>query len=151
MLLDWFQDPQKQLGQCFERFWSWLHPDLRRVEDEDDRVLAIAFAEINLSKSQRRLILFLPFIGFPIGGGIGLLIAAYLRLPLATYWGAGFFVGGGMAGWAFLIALYALLMRRKVREAMRELGYKVCPGCGYDLRGVSVGCPECGWRREPAS
>ena len=150
MLLDWFQNPSEQLDRCCYRGWSWLHPDLRRVEDEDDRALALVFAYINLSKSQRRLTFFLGFFLLPvIGAGIGVLLAVYLRLPLA--WGCAFYFGGGMAGLAFFYGLHALLMRRKVREAMRELGYEVCPGCGYDLRGGSSGCPECGWRREPAS
>ncbi len=150
MLSDWFQDPEKQLHRCWFRLWVWLHPDLQRIEDEDDRMWALLFAEVSLSKSQRRLDFFLGvFLSPLIGGGIGLLIAAYLRLP--STWILAFYLGGFMAGMALSFGVYALLTRRKVREAMRELGYEVCPGCGYDLRGVSSSCPKCGWRREPAS
>ena len=150
MLLDWFQDPQKQLVRCWIRLLAWPHPDLLRIEDEDDRMWALLFADISLSKSKRRLTFFLGFFLFPlIGIAIGVLLAVYLRLPVE--WGIAVSYAGSMAGMAFFFGLYALLMRRKVREAMRELGYNICPGCGYDLRGDSSGCPECGWRREPAS
>ncbi len=42
------------------------------------------------------------------------------------------------AGWVFA--------RPEVFRALREVGVKVCPKCGYDLRGQSGdSCPECGW------
>ncbi len=150
MLSDWFQDPEKQLLRCWFRLWVWLYPDLQRIEDEDDRMWALLFAEVSLSKSKRRLTFFLGFFLFPlIGGAVGMLLAVYLRPPVD--WAIAVSFAGSMAGAAVFFGLDGLLMRRKVREAMRELGYEVCPGCGYDLRGVSSSCPKCGWRRERAS
>lgn len=46
---------------------------------------------------------------------------------------------------------YRWVYTRPVRLAMRELGYDVCPGCGYWLRGLNesvMRCPECGAVRE---
>lgn len=40
---------------------------------------------------------------------------------------------------------------KPVRMAMRELGYDVCPGCGYWLRGLDdrvQHCPECGMKKD---
>lgn len=52
-----------------------------------------------------------------------------------------------MAAW-----LYRLIYAKPVRRAMRDLGYDVCIGCGYRLRGLNddiARCPECGHPREP--
>ncbi len=47
--------------------------------------------------------------------------------------------------WPLISGPFAL--RRHIRRKR-----SLCVACGYDLRGnLSQGCPECGWRREPAS
>jgi hypothetical protein len=51
-----------------------------------------------------------------------------------------------VAAWTF-----RWVYTRPVRMAMRELGYDVCPGCGYWLHGLNDDvkrCPECGAQRE---
>ena len=41
--------------------------------------------------------------------------------------------------------LYRNLARKKLRQYLVGQGYKVCLGCGYDLRGqTEARCPECG-------
>ncbi len=56
--------------------------------------------------------------------------------------------------WVILTGLRWMSARRATFEALREMGYDVCLKCGYWLRGLGdevKRCPECGWRREPAS
>ena len=49
------------------------------------------------------------------------------------------------------VYLFALLMM-SVMPRDDRLRRGQCPKCGYDLKGrLRLGCPECGWRREPAS
>lgn len=51
------------------------------------------------------------------------------------------------AAWA-----YRFIYVRPVRRAMRDLGFDVCIGCGYRLRGLPPEidrCPECGSPRAP--
>ena len=51
-------------------------------------------------------------------------------------------------GPSLLIATIAVPLVRQNLRAKRGR----CLPCGYDLRGdLARGCPECGWRREPAS
>ncbi len=68
-------------------------------------------------------------------------------LPLQPIWVG--FVGNTLcyaSAWWGLCSTPAPI-RRWVRRRRGQ-----CPTCGYDLRGnVAEGCPECGWRREPAS
>ncbi len=47
---------------------------------------------------------------------------------------------------------FRLFYRRHIREALRKVGYELCPRCGYNLGhgDLSRACPECGWRPEPA-
>ena len=57
---------------------------------------------------------------------------------------------GAVVG-AVWIRLYFRRHRREFRQAMSELGYELCPGCGYWLRGLpddTDRCPECGAKRE---
>jgi hypothetical protein len=40
-----------------------------------------------------------------------------------------------------------------IRRALRDMGYDICEGCGYWLRGLGDDvqhCPECGAAREPS-
>ncbi|MEM7229776.1 MAG: hypothetical protein AAF432_13275, partial [Planctomycetota bacterium] len=41
--------------------------------------------------------------------------------------------------------------RRLFRQAIRDCGYDICMGCGYDLRATteSSACPECGRLEQP--
>lgn len=45
----------------------------------------------------------------------------------------------------FLIPIGVLLLQ--VRKS-HQAGGTLCPRCGYNLRGTSQGCSECGWNRE---
>ena len=50
--------------------------------------------------------------------------------------------------WVLLGLLFPALRRREIRaalqERLRESGIHACPGCAYDMRGLSGPCPECG-------
>jgi len=52
--------------------------------------------------------------------------------------------------WPWSAWMYRSLYVRPVRRAMREAGYDLCLGCGYELRGLDgsiTRCPECGEER----
>lgn len=52
--------------------------------------------------------------------------------------------------WPYSAWAYRTLYIKPVRRAMRDHGYDLCVGCGYELRGLGdklERCPECGsWR-----
>lgn len=53
--------------------------------------------------------------------------------------------------WVIITALRRPIARRANVAALREMGYDVCPDCGYWIRGLGdevKRCPECGWQRE---
>lgn len=41
-------------------------------------------------------------------------------------------------------------VRRWRRTLLAAGGSTLCPDCGYDVRGLERGCPECGWSRAAA-
>ncbi len=52
--------------------------------------------------------------------------------------------------WPWSAWMYRSLYVRPVRRAMREAGYDLCLGCGYELRGLDESItrrPECGEAR----
>lgn len=52
--------------------------------------------------------------------------------------------------WPWSAWMFRSLYVRPVRMAMREAGYDLCLGCGYELRGLDgsiTRCPECGEER----
>lgn len=52
--------------------------------------------------------------------------------------------------WPWSAWMFRSLYVRPVRMAMREAGYDLCLGCGYELRGLDESitrCPECGEKR----
>lgn len=54
------------------------------------------------------------------------------------------------AFWPWSAWMYRSLYVRPVRMAMRNAGYDLCLGCGYELRGLDGAierCPECGETR----
>jgi hypothetical protein len=59
----------------------------------------------------------------------------------------GALLGASMGGF-FVVALkygFILVFRKEIRLAMHQLGYSLCPHCGYWLMGIgSSKCPECG-------
>ncbi|HSI37414.1 MAG TPA: hypothetical protein VK986_27745 [Tepidisphaeraceae bacterium] len=67
---------------------------------------------------------------------------AYTHLTVRTAWAVG--------GTAVLPALMALLWTRSVLRQRRRRRQGRCLGCGYDLRGSSGACPECGREPNPA-
>lgn len=53
--------------------------------------------------------------------------------------------------WPWSAWMYRSLYVRPIRRAMRDAGYDLCIGCGYELRGLDtsiVRCPECGIERD---
>lgn len=53
--------------------------------------------------------------------------------------------------WMMFALVNRKLLQRSMRRAMRDLGYNLCPACGYWLRGLAADtghCPECGSPRE---
>lgn len=64
-------------------------------------------------------------------------LLSYVIIPLA------------LAAFAWLLIAWACraIYVRANRQALREMGFAVCLGCGYDLRGLGDAvrqCPECG-------
>jgi len=59
-------------------------------------------------------------------------VFSFLIMPVSLGFGVGTF--------------YRFLYARPLRRAMREAGYTICIGCGYDLRGSVARdrCPGCG-------
>ena len=56
--------------------------------------------------------------------------------------------------WPYSAWVYRTLYIKPVRRAMRDHGYDLCIGCGYELRGLGdeiTKCPECGATRESVS
>lgn len=52
--------------------------------------------------------------------------------------------------WLAFAMMNRLLLERHMRSAMRDIGYELCPTCGYWLRGLdpaTTQCPECGAAR----
>ena len=50
--------------------------------------------------------------------------------------------------------VFTRVFRREIRTAMGDQGYRLCPGCGYWLKGLKKHvrrCPECGESLEPAN
>ena len=53
--------------------------------------------------------------------------------------------------WPYSAWVYRSLYIQPIRRAMRDHGYDLCVGCGYELRGLGdevERCPECGEKRE---
>lgn len=79
-----------------------------------------------------------PLMGWLGVAGQGLPYAISLAVLLLLFW--------PWSAW-----MYRSLYVRPIRRAMREAGYDLCIGCGYELRGLDtsiVRCPECGQQRE---
>ena len=77
---------------------------------------------------------------------------AYVALKRREVWATiGAVVGivvGGLLSIVWVAMIIPVLLRAKVSRS----NHRYCPRCKYDLRGeLFSGCPECGWRREPAS
>lgn len=54
--------------------------------------------------------------------------------------------------WLILSAISHIFNCRRTYAALRQMGYDLCPLCGYWLRGLGENvkqCPECGAEREP--
>ena len=57
------------------------------------------------------------------------------------------YVAGGGCGAVVSLAAWRLFRdrtRRHLREKLIQLGVPICLPCGYDLRGSTDRCPECG-------
>ena len=57
------------------------------------------------------------------------------------------YVGSGCCGVVFSGVVWRLFRdrtRRHLREKLVQLGIPICLPCGYDLRGSTDRCPECG-------
>ena len=64
-------------------------------------------------------------------------------LPLAPIW-SGFVVNSTLFAFVpFVLGIAAFLLRRQLRSVRGR-----CPRCAYLVPDRSIGCPECGWRRE---
>ena len=123
-----------------------LYPELQWLEDRADRAAVFRAA-------QRRL--FINPWGWLIGGP--LTVGFVLGVHHARLWALGH---TPVPAWTlFVLALAVLvayvytvstfvfvrLLRRHIRAMVRDRGVPLCPGCGYNLHGLSGGrCPECG-------
>jgi len=63
-------------------------------------------------------------------------LLAYVIIPLAL----------AVIAWLLIAWACRVIYVRANRQALREMGFLVCLGCGYDLRGRGDAhhCPECG-------
>lgn len=74
-------------------------------------------------------------------------VSSKTSLPLYPMWSA-------FCANALIYAISLFLMIASYQAVKRWLRSRPghCPKCNYDLRGdLSVGCPECGWRRETST
>ena len=68
-------------------------------------------------------------------------------IPLRPIW-MGFSIDTGVYTLLWILVLLGAFAGKRLLRSRRGR----CVDCGYDLRGCQKpGCPECGWRREPAS
>ncbi|MHC5113208.1 MAG: hypothetical protein ACYTGP_02115 [Planctomycetota bacterium] len=114
---------------------------------EAKRVVADAYALARRTRPGRMWFVFVPLfvVAIPAGWFFG---GSALNLPLSPLVAGGLF--GGVMGLGFATWInygFRLVYRREIRTAMNQLGYRICPGCGYWLKGLPTAdarCPECG-------
>ena len=145
--------PERAARKVFFSVVSWLHPELNRIADEDERYWA-AFITEKRQPSEESLGLFFMFfcVVFPIAGAVvAILISSWLGIGTDAKWPL---LGGYGIGVVAPLALWLLLRLPRMRRAhittLRNIGYDMCPECQYDMTGHAAEatrsrtCPECG-------
>jgi hypothetical protein len=145
--------PERAARKVFFGVISWLHPELNRIEDEDERYWAALISEVSREPPRWKVYLFFMLfcVIFPMAGAVvAILIAPWLRTNMDS---RHLLLGGYATGTVVPLTLWLLLRRRRVRQAhirtLRNLGYDMCPECRYDMTGHAFEaryrtCPECG-------
>ncbi len=153
IMLEWSQN---QIGRPAKRLYlrvlSWIYPDLKQIEDDDERMLTTMVKGERVPKWLNYLMKFLVCVVFPLIGALTTLYLAQLvRLPMHSSWRLLWFLGGWMGGCLIPLTAIVILQRPKYAQLIRHL-HDLCPSCGYNLQGdLSRGCPECGWQRDGES
>jgi RNA polymerase subunit RPABC4/transcription elongation factor Spt4 len=114
--------------------------------------------ELGLSPEQRRMVRrrarrlqiesilkqVLIYLALTICIVVALVVIVVLVRPLPNIW---VMLGAALAVyWTLLAIIMRWQYHRRINVALAELGYPVCPHCGYLTRGVEdrARCPECG-------
>jgi hypothetical protein len=151
-------EAERQLDRLLKRLrfalLARLHPELRAVHDDRDRMWAMWFATDGPPGWRRWLGLAFVWVIAPAAISAGAMIAisaAGLRLQAMTLpvllclWIAAALA----AGWA-MEAVRRPRVRGRFLLALRISGHDVCPECGYSMVGHAAQrdrlrtCPECG-------
>ena len=126
------------------------YPELRLVEDEDDRWRL--FRKCCRPRTWRDIAL-LVGIGVTVGIPVGLLAGpagqffGITRLQHLTVGGLQGSLMGGLIGYWYEV----YRIPRDLRARLAEMGLPICAECDYDLRGqVEPRCPECGRAFDPS-
>ncbi len=123
------------------------YPELEHFEREDVPGVAseaLTFAKHEVMRTWRFWLTLLALAGLYMTATT-LAARAMAQLFGSSEWvrfGAGAFCGVvvSLAAWR----LFRNRTRRHLRERLIQLGVPICLPCGYDLRGSTDRCPECG-------
>ena len=123
------------------------YPELEHFEREDVPGVAseaLTFAKHEVMRTWRFWLTLLALVGLYITATV-LSIWTITQRFGSSEWVHGVAGGccgavvGSVAWW-----LYRDRTRRHLREKLVQLGVPICIPCGYDLRGSTDRCPECG-------